>query len=49
MNTISELYVLIDWTCHFSDLENKLTDSLKIIEKIKMEKLKEKKNYFKIL
>ena len=23
MNTISELHVLIDWTCHFTKLENK--------------------------
>ena len=43
MNTISELHLLIDWTCHFSELENKLTDSLHVIKKIRMEKLKQKK------
>jgi len=43
MNTISELHLLIDWTCHFSELENKLTNSLHVITKIKMKKLKEKK------
>jgi hypothetical protein len=43
MNTISELHLLIDWTCYFSKLENKLIDSLQVIKKIRMEKLKEKK------
>ena len=43
MNTISELHLLIDWTCHFSEFENKLTDSLQVIKKIRMEKLKQKK------
>ena len=43
MNTISELHLLIDWTCYLSEFENKLTDSLQLITKIKMKKLKQKK------
>ena len=53
MNTISELHLLIDWTCHFSEFENKLTNSLHVITKIKIKKLKEKKKiiskFYKIL
>tara|TARA_B100000989_G_scaffold295832_1_gene277684 strand:+ start:1781 stop:2782 length:1002 start_codon:yes stop_codon:yes gene_type:complete len=43
MDNISELHILIDWTCHFNELENKLTDSLHIIKKITHKKLKQKK------
>ena len=43
MNNITELHILIDWTCYFSDIEDKLTNSLEIITKIKMNKLKDKK------
>ena len=42
MNTISELHVLIDWTCHFSEIENKLTESLRVIKNIRMKNLKDK-------
>ena len=43
MNPISELHLLIDWKCHFSDLENKITNSLHLVTKIQHKKLKQKK------
>mgnify|MGYP003982770113 CR=1 FL=1 len=33
MNIISELHVLIDWTCFFPELENKLTKPFQVIKK----------------
>lgn len=42
MNTISELHLLIDWTCHFNQLENKICHPFILIKKIKMKKLEEK-------
>ena len=43
MNKTSELHLLIDWSCYFSSLENKIKKSLQLVEKIQMKKLKEKK------
>lgn len=48
MNNISELHLLIDWKCHFNGLDsfldkNKHFEHLKVIEKIKMKKLRDKK------
>lgn len=40
MNT--ELHIIIDWTCYFHTFEDKLTDSLRLVKNIKIEKLKEK-------
>lgn len=42
MNTISELHLLVDWTCHFNQLENKICHPFILIKKIKMKKLEEK-------
>jgi len=43
MNIVSELHLLIDWTCYFSDLENKITDSLQLVTKIQLKKMEQKK------
>lgn len=43
MDNVSELHILIDWTCYFSELENKIKKSLQLVEKIQMKKLKDKK------
>ena len=43
MHNVSELHLLIDWTCYFPRLEDKITGGLQLIKKIKMTKLKEKK------
>ena len=43
MHNVSELHLLIDWTCYFPRLEDKITGGLQLIKKIKMKKLKEKK------
>jgi hypothetical protein len=37
-----ELHIIIDWTCKFESLEDKITDSLIIVDKIRMEKLSNK-------
>lgn len=42
-NQISELHVLIDWTCYFPLLENKIKMPLQLVKKIPMKKLKDKK------
>jgi hypothetical protein len=42
MNIVPELHVLIDWTCYFSELENKITNSLELVKKIQLKKLKQK-------
>ena len=34
MNNKSELHLIIDWTCFFEKLEDKLTEPLYIISKI---------------
>jgi hypothetical protein len=44
MDNVSELHILIDWTCYFSSIENEFKNSLQLIEKIHMKKLEEKKN-----
>ena len=44
MDNVPELHILIDWTCYFSSIENEFKNSLQLIEKIQMKKLKEKKN-----
>ena len=43
MNNISELHILIDWTCHFASIEEKITGFLQLVTKIQMKKLKRKK------
>jgi hypothetical protein len=42
MSNITELHVLIDWTCYFSELENKITNSLELVKKIQLKKMKQK-------
>ena len=42
MSIVTELHVLIDWTCYFSELENKITNSLELVKKIQLKKLKQK-------
>ena len=42
MNIVTELHLLIDWTCYFSDVENRIASPLQIIKKIPMEKLEQK-------
>jgi hypothetical protein len=37
--TISELHVIIDWTCYFSDLESKIISPLELVKKIHLHKL----------
>ena len=43
MNKVSELHILIDWTCYFPKLEDNIIRPLQLIKKIKMSKLKDKK------
>lgn len=42
MNTVSELHLLIDWTCHFHSLQNEITYPLQLVVKLKMKKLGDK-------
>ena len=42
MNIVTELHLLIDWTCYFSDLENRIVSPLQIVKKIPMAKLEQK-------
>ena len=39
-----ELHVLIDWTCYFSKLQDKIKEPLQLIEKIQVKKLINKEN-----
>ena len=40
---VSELHLLIDWSCHFPSLENEIKHPLELIKKIQMKKLTDKK------
>jgi len=42
MNIVTELHLLIDWTCYFSDVENRIVSPLQIVKKIPMAKLEQK-------
>jgi hypothetical protein len=42
MNIVTELHLLIDWTCYFSDVENRIASPLQIVKKIPMAKLEQK-------
>ncbi len=43
MSSLTELHILIDWTCHFSSLENEITNSLQLVTKIQLKKMIQKK------
>lgn len=38
----TEMHLLIDWTCHFDNLNKRFPRCLRVIDKIKMDKLKNK-------
>ena len=42
-NNIKERHLLIDWTCYFPLLEKQILSPLKLVKKIKIKKLKNKK------
>eukprot|EP00941_MAST-03F_sp_MAST-3F-sp1_P002906 g2906.t1 len=42
-NIVSELHLLIDWTCFFSDLEQKIMNPLQLLKKLRMKIMKNKK------
>tara|TARA_B100001093_G_scaffold110340_1_gene102636 strand:+ start:8449 stop:8865 length:417 start_codon:yes stop_codon:yes gene_type:complete len=39
MNIVSELHLLIDWTCHFHSLHKDINAPLQLVTRIKMKKL----------
>ena len=53
MSTITEMHILIDWTCHFDDMKKKINFPLEIVNKICIQKLDNKKaiisNFYKTL